>query len=185
MPPDFVAHDTGSILIIVCRDQNGSTINLTNYYVTLRWRYIPNGPMTNLAVMTNLDQTLYPGQCSYRWLAGELVHPSMYYDAVITETATERYVTQLDEVRLNIRKRANDPGSASPSASPSGSPTTSISASPSVTPSASPSLSPSLSPSASPSSSASSSGSASPSASPSSSPSASPSSSTSASPSAS
>jgi len=203
--PDFVAGDTNSLLVIPCLDQDGAPITLTGYYVVLRWRYEPNGNMAYRETMTKLDQDAFPGYVSYRWTAGQLVAPSIFYDAVIYNESNGRFVTQLNEVRLNVRKKANDPGSASPSASPSGSPTTSVSSSPSVTTSSSPSTSvsssesrspsssgssspsasPSLSVSASPSSSASSSVSRSPSLSPSASPSASPSSSSSASPSAS
>lgn len=103
---DFVSNDTNSVLVIPCKDQNGDPITLTGYTVTLRWRYIPNGPMTESASMTNANQTTYPGQCSYRWAAGELQAPNIYYDAVITDNSSGRFVTQLDEVTLSIRDKA-------------------------------------------------------------------------------
>jgi hypothetical protein len=146
MSADFVESDTNSTLIIPCRDQNGATITLTGFTVTLRWRYTSNGPMTEQATMTNANQTTSPGQCSYRWGAGELVAPNMYYDAVITENSSGRFVTQLDEVRLNIRRKAESAGpSSSPSASHSLSPSHSLSSSPSSSASRSPSASPSAS----------------------------------------
>lgn len=149
---DFVAGDTNSLLVVVCRDQNGEIINLTDYTVTLRWRYIPNGPMVKKVTMTNDDQTATPGQCYYRWGPGELIAPNIYYDCVIRENAFGRFVTQIDEVALNIRPKAEDPDiSSSPSASrsPSSSPSASSSSSPSSSTSASPSSSTSASPSAS------------------------------------
>lgn len=133
---DFVAGDTNSVLVVTCKDQDGALINLGGYTVTLRWRYIANGPMTKRATMTNDDQVTLEGQAHYRWLAGELIAPTMFYDVVIREEETQRYVTQLDEVTLKIRAKAEDPDtSASPSSSRS--PSSSFSASPSASPSAS------------------------------------------------
>lgn len=175
------------MLTIPCRDQSGAPFILSDYFVTLRWRYDPDGPMTYSAVMTKSNQTTNPGECWYRWLPHELIAPQMVYDAVITEEAPpNRFVTQLDEVTLFIRPKAEDPGaSSSPSQSPSGSPTSSVSASPSHSVSSSTSSSVSKSPSSSASSSVSSSRSSSTSSSVSSSVSKSPSASPSSSPSAS
>lgn len=165
---DFTETDTNAVLNESCKTMAGVVIDLTNYTVTLRWRYTPNGPMTEQATMVKANQTTNPGEVYYRWTAGQLIAPNIIYDMIIVETASGRFVTQADEVVLSIRSKAESGGaSPSPSASPSGSPSHSPSASPSSSRSASPSLSPSpsASPSASPSSSRSSSPSASPSAS--------------------
>lgn len=131
--PDFVAGDTNSLLIVPCKDQDGADLDLTGFFVKLRWRYTPNGPMTYWETMTKLNQTTYPGYVSYRWTAGQLISPTIVYDCVIYDESSGRLVTQLDEVRLSVRKKAEDPpASSSPSASPSGSPTSSSSASPSA-----------------------------------------------------
>lgn len=167
---DYVAGDTNSVLVVICKTQAGVPIDLTNRTATLRWRYDPNGAMVKMVTMLAGDQTEVPGQCYRRWLAGELVSPTIIYDVVITEDSDGRLVTQVDEDTLFIRARAEDPDiSSSPSSSrsPSSSPSRSPSASPSPSASASrsPSSSPSSSGSASPSSSASRSPSSSPSAS--------------------
>ena len=162
--PDFVAGDTNSVLPVTVITAAGVPVSLTGYTVKLRWRYGPNPPMTKQATMTLADQTAQPGVALYRWRAGELIAPTIIYDAVVTEDASGRFVTQLDEVTLFIRARAEDPDtSASPSASRS--PSSSLSASPSSSVSSSTSASPSTSVSSSPSASPSSSTSASPSAS--------------------
>lgn len=177
---DFVAGDNNSVLPETVRTKAGVPVDLTGYTATLRWRYSPNGPMVKQASMVLANQTTNPGEVYYRWLAGELVAPTIIYDIVVREVASGRLVTQIDEVTLFIRAKAEDPdtsaspsASRSPSSSFSASPSSSVSASPSASPSSS--QSPSSSVSASPSSSGSASPSSTPSASPSSSPSASPS----------
>lgn len=163
-----MAHDTLSILAIACYDQSGNLLNLDGFFVTLRWRYTTDGAMTYSRVMTKADQSTDTGVAHYQWQARELIAPLIIYDAVITDEDTGLLVTQLAEVKLDIRAKAEDPGaSASPSSSPSPSPTSSPSASPSYSASRSPSTSGSASPSGSLSSSPSASRSHSPSASPS------------------
>lgn len=135
---DFVSGDTNSTLVVICKTPQGEPIDLEGYGVLLRWRYKNNGPMFARAIMVvDLETT---GQVHRRWEPGELIAPTIVYDIQVVEIETLRVVTQLDEVTLQVRLRAEDPaGSASPSASPS--PSRSPSSSPSASPSASPSTS--------------------------------------------
>lgn len=103
---DFVAGDTDAVLTAVCYDSNRNKIDLTGRTLTLRWRYTTTGSMTATATMTNSNQTTNKGEATWKWTTGQLQSPKMVYDVVITDDITGKYITQLDEVVLNVRARA-------------------------------------------------------------------------------
>ena len=107
MLSDFVAGDTNSTYLKVIIDAGSNQlVDLTGYTVTLRWRNTLTGNMTATRSMVVLNQTTSKGQASYRFAPGELVAPYMWDDVVVTETATGRFVTQLEEVKSTIRAKA-------------------------------------------------------------------------------
>jgi len=107
---DYVEGDTGSKITLTARDAaTKAIIDLTNF--TAKVRYSLNGAAIVERTMTNLDQTLYPGQAEYLWLGAELAVDAdaptagqIVGEFTLTDLATHS-VTSLNKFKINIRAR--------------------------------------------------------------------------------
>lgn len=80
----LVEGDTGSVLQITCKDQNGNVIDLSGATVILKWRDQLNAlqqqAMSIISPATN-------GQIKYQFGAGEIFPPAMYFSVKITDSS--------------------------------------------------------------------------------------------------
>lgn len=99
---DFVEGDTGSELIVECRDKRSKQpIDLTNKTATLKFR-VDDGPLFQQLMTIDVPET--QGIARYQFKAGELVNGKLVSAVVITDTATGAFVTQLDPFVHLVRK---------------------------------------------------------------------------------
>ncbi len=80
---DFVENDTGSVLRITCTDRAGNVIDLTGATVTLKWNDA-TGTLQQQAMAINAPATA--GIVQYKFAAGELFSPSMYFSIKIQDS---------------------------------------------------------------------------------------------------
>jgi len=98
----FVSGDTGSVLRVTCtNDSDGSVINLTGSTVSLRWFDRATDAVINKA-MTLV--TPASGICSYQFVAGELVSPSMSFEVRITD-GSSAVIRSLNLIDVDVRER--------------------------------------------------------------------------------
>lgn len=97
---DFVSNDTGSTLLVTCKDASGAAINLTGATVKLRWK----GLTGTVADKTMTIVTPASGICSYKFLADELIAPAMAFEIEITDSGAFK-LSNPDLITVTVREQ--------------------------------------------------------------------------------
>jgi hypothetical protein len=79
----FVSGDTGSELQLTCTNKSGAVINLTGATIALRWFNRATEAVIERAMTIMVAAS---GTAKYKFLAGELVSPSMSFEVRITDS---------------------------------------------------------------------------------------------------
>ncbi|MDQ6989208.1 MAG: BppU family phage baseplate upper protein [Mariprofundaceae bacterium] len=98
---DFVASDTGSKLVVTCKNADtNAVISLSGATVTLR--YSINGQAVQAKTMSITDAA--GGVAEYQFAAGDLVDGELHAEVEITD-ASGFVITQLIPFRLTVRAK--------------------------------------------------------------------------------
>jgi hypothetical protein len=97
---DFVSGDTGSTLLVTCKDDSGAAIDLTGATIKLHWQDA-TGTVQDKD-MTIVDETA--GECSYKFGESELFAPGMAFEVEITD-ATGFKLTNIDLITATVREQ--------------------------------------------------------------------------------
>lgn len=102
MAVEFVAGDTGSKLVVTCKDKGtGDLIDLTGATVRLKYR-IAGGSLATKTMSIQSPST--SGKAEYLFLAGELTDGEMVGEVEITD-GEGKVTTQVTPFRLAIRAK--------------------------------------------------------------------------------
>lgn len=102
MAVEFVAGDTGSKLVMTCKDKGtGDLIDLTGLTVRLKYK-IAGGELQTKAMSVQSPATA--GKAEYLFLGNELVDGEMVGEVEI-EDGNGKIVTQVNPFRLAIRPK--------------------------------------------------------------------------------
>lgn len=103
MPYEFVESDTGSKLVVPCKDnESGAVINLTGATVTLRYKYAGDAAVTERGMTIQTPAT--NGIAEYLFGTGELKTGRFSYEVKIVDGAG-KVITQLDLGYIDVRAR--------------------------------------------------------------------------------
>ena len=97
---DLVTGDTGSKLVINCKDGSGVAINLTGASVRLIWE----GADGVIKSKTMTIDNAVNGVVSYTFLAGEIFATKMVLEIEITDSGG-KIVTCTDKIELTVREQ--------------------------------------------------------------------------------
>ena len=97
---DLVTGDTGSKLVISCKDSSTQAIDLTGSTVRLIWEG-EDGTLKT-PTMDIVDAAL--GVVSYQFAAGEIFAPKMVFEVEVTDSAGQ-IVTCVDKFQLIVREQ--------------------------------------------------------------------------------
>lgn len=98
----LIAGDTGSKIIITCKDRDtGAAIDLTGATVKLRYS-ISGGTTVEKTATVVSPPTL--GQVSYQFLANDLVSGTMYTEVKITDISGF-VITSLEPITISVGAR--------------------------------------------------------------------------------
>lgn len=102
MAYELVASDTGSKLVVTCKDNDTkAVIDLTG--ATVKLKYSISGGALQTKTMT-VQTPATNGKAEYQFLAGELSAGAMQAEVEITD-ATGKIITSLDLLTIPIRAR--------------------------------------------------------------------------------
>lgn len=97
---DLVTGDTGSKLIVTCRDnETNEVIDLTGATVKLRWEG-DAGVIEKTMTVTNAAA----GIAQYQFLAGEIIVPAMRFEVEITDSGGA-IISSLGLIELVVREQ--------------------------------------------------------------------------------
>lgn len=99
MAYDLVTGDTGSRLVVTCKDKDGTAIDLTGATVRLQWE----GENGVAVIQTMTINDAANGVASYQFAAGQIFAPRMVFEVEITDPLGN-VVTSTEVITLTVRE---------------------------------------------------------------------------------